>query len=165
VKLGAERLLAFAEALVAAGQLQTADEAIAVVDTQLAPSQQIQLHLVRSQLFSARGDHEHEKEQLEAALALEPLNGPALLALGRLYKSTNDFTRAEISLETAAQQPKFAYYSCIELADIALKTRRYQRALDLLQRAAKLDSVVNLQPYINQIKRVIDQNENAISKP
>jgi len=155
VKLGAERLLAYAESLIASGQLPAAGEAIKAIDFELPPEQQLQLHLVKAEFYAARGEPDRQKEELDAVLAADPLNGRALLAVGKFYKARNETARADLALEAAAQQPAWTYRACVELADLAIKTRRYQRGLDYLQRAAALDQTIPLQPYIDKIKRVI----------
>lgn len=161
VKLSAVRLIALAESLVASGQLKSAEEALAGIDPNLAPEEKVLLHLVRAKVFAAREDLMREKEQLDAALALDPLNGRGLLALGRFYKSHGDMARADIALESATRQPEYTYRACVELADIALKTRRYQRGLEYLERAYAVEKDLQLQPYIARIKRVIAENENV----
>ena len=165
VKLSAGRLIALAEALVAMGKLGPAEAALTDVDADLAPSEKVLFHLAKADLFSARKDSSHEKEALDATIALDPLNGRALLALGRFYKAHDDVTRADIALESATRQPEFTYRACIELADVALKTRRYQRALEYLERALAVENTLPLQQYIARIKGVIAQNENVPDSP
>lgn len=161
VKLSAVRLIALAESLVASGQLKPAEEALAGADSNLAPEEAVLLHLARANFYAASEDSKREKEQLDAALALDPLNGRGLFALGRFYKAHGDMARADIALESATRQPEYMYRACVELADVALKTRRYQRGLDYLERAYAVEKDLQLQPYIARIKRVIAENENA----
>jgi len=161
VKLSAVRLIALAESLIASGQLKAAEEALTGADANLAPEENVLLHLARANYFAARADSAREKEQLEGALAIDPLNGRGLLALGRYYKAHDDMARADIALESATRQPEYTYRACVELADVALKTRRYQRGLEYLERAYAIEKDLQLQPYIARIKRVIAENENA----
>lgn len=160
-KISAECLLACAESLTSDGKLDAADEALAAINFEIPPEARFRLLLAKAELFSARHDDRREKEQLDAALALEPLNGKALLALGRFHKAHEDFARADMALEAAATQPDYAYRACMELADVALKTRRYERGLEYLERAMSLDKTIPLQPYIAKVKLVIAENENA----
>lgn len=165
VKLSAERLIAFAQALTSTGKYESAAEALAALDFDLPPDLSVARHLARADLHAARKEPEKEKEQLDAALALDPLNGRALLAVGRYYKARDDLARADSIFESAAQQAKYAYRACLELADIALKTRRYQRGLEFLERALALEKTVPLQQYIAKIKLVIAENENTPRTP
>ncbi len=165
VKLGTERLLALAESLIAGGRYQSAEEALAGIEGPLAPPEQVLVHLVRAEFYAARKNPAQQKEQLDAALALDPLNGRALMDLGRYYKATQEMARADLALEAAAHQPTFAYAACVELADIAIKTRRYPRALEFLERAVVLDKNAPLQPYIAKVKRVIVETESPPPPP
>lgn len=159
-KLSSVRLIAFAEALTATGKLQPAEDALRAIGAEITPEEQVMLHLAKADLFSARKESERAKLELDAVLVLEPLNGRALLAEGSYYKTRGDLARAEITLESAAQQPKYIYRACLELADVALKTRRYQRALEFLERALAVEKTLPLQQYMAKIKRVIAENEN-----
>jgi Tfp pilus assembly protein PilF len=165
VKLSAECLLACAESLTSLGKLPAAEEALAAINFEVPAEDRVRLHLARAELFSARHDDRQQKEQLDAALALEPLNGKALLAIGRYHKEHEDMARADIALEAASSQPDSAYRACIELADVALKTRRYERGLEYLERAMSLDKTIPLQTYIAKVKLVIAENENAPKSP
>jgi tetratricopeptide (TPR) repeat protein len=164
-KISAECLLACAESLTSDGKLSEAEEALAAIDFEIPADARVRLLMARANLYSARHDDRRQKEQLDAALALEPLNGKTLLALGRFYKAQDDVARAEMVLEAAVGQAESAYRACIELADTALKTRRYQRGLDYLERAMNLEKTVPLQQYIAKIKLVIAENENTPKSP
>ncbi|MEO7597712.1 MAG: tetratricopeptide repeat protein [Opitutus sp.] len=159
VKLSTECLLACAESLTSDGRLSAAEESLAAIDIAVSPENRVRLHLARAELFSARHSDRAEKEQLDAALLLEPLNGKVLLALGRYQKQHDEMARADLALEAAAIQSEYAYRACIELADIALKTRRYARGLDYLERAMTLEKTVPLQQYIAKVKLIMAENE------
>ena len=164
-KISAECLLVSAESLTADGKLSAAEDALKAIDFEVPAEDRVRLHLAKAELFAARHDDKQEKSQLDAALGLDPLNGKTLLALGRYYKAHEDMARADIALEGAAQQPEYAYRACIELADIALKTQRYQRSLHYLERAEGLEKTIPLQQYIARVKLVIAQNENTPTSP
>jgi Tfp pilus assembly protein PilF len=165
VKVSAECLLVCAESLTADGKVSAAQEALAAIDSELPPDLRFRLIMAKAGLYAAQHDDQKQQEQLTAALALDPLSGRALLEMGRFHKEHEDMARADIALEAATNQPEFAYRACIELADIALKTRRYQRGLDYLERAMTLEKTVPLQQYIAKIKVIIADNEKSTSKP
>ncbi|HWA84704.1 MAG TPA: tetratricopeptide repeat protein [Opitutus sp.] len=160
VKISAECLLACAESLTSTGKLAAAEDALNAIDFEVPPEERVRLHLARAELRSARHDDAGEKQQLDDALELDPLNGKTLLALGRYYKAHDDVARADLALETAARQQEVGYRACVELADLAVKTRRYARALDYLERAEGLEKSIPLQQYIAKVRLVIGQNEN-----
>ncbi|MEO6002567.1 MAG: tetratricopeptide repeat protein [Opitutus sp.] len=164
VKISAECLLACAESLTAEGKLPAAEEALTAINFEISPETRFRLIMAKAGLYAARRDDQKQKEQLTVALTLDPLNGKALLAMGRFYKEHEDMARADIALEAAANQPEYAYRACIELADVALKTRRYQRGLDYLERAMALEKTVLLQQYITKIKLIVAENEKNTSK-
>ena len=163
-KVSAECLLACAESLTADGKIPAAEEALAAIDFEVLPETRFRLIMAKAGLYAARHEDQKQKEQLTAALALDPLNGKALLAMGRFHKDHDDMARADIALEAASSQPEYAYRACIELADVALKTRRYQRGLDYLERAMALEKTVLLHQYITKMKLIVADNEKNTPK-
>ena len=161
-ELGADRLLLLARALLGAGQLDAAEKTLAAVNFELSRPNQIVFLQARADLAAARERWADAKAPLEALLALDPLNPRALLSLGRVYKAGNDLARADVLFESAARQPETAHRACLELADDALRLRRYARGLDYLERAAAIEKTPALQQYLTKVRLLLD-HENSPS--
>ncbi len=162
--LGAEHLLAFVRALIGSNQLDAAGQALAAINFELTRPQQILRLQAQADLSAAREQWTEAKAPLEALLALDPLNGRALLSLGRACKAQGDLARADALFESAARQPEFAHRACLEIADDAVRTRRYHRSLEYLERAAAIAKTPVVQQYIARIKLLLDQ-ETAPGSP
>ncbi len=159
-ELGADRLLLLARVLIGGGQFDAAEKVLGAINSELSRPNQIAFLQARADLAAARERWAEAKAPLEALLALDPLNGRALLGLGRVYKSANDLAHADVLFESAARQPETAHRACLELADDALRLRRYARGLDYLERAAAIERTPVLQQYITKVRLLID-HENA----
>jgi hypothetical protein len=55
------------------------------------------------------------------------------------------------------------YRASLEVADIALKMRRYSRGLEYLEKAFAIEKSTALQQYISKIKLVVSENETPHS--
>jgi tetratricopeptide (TPR) repeat protein len=158
--IGAEHLLGFVQALIAAQQWTAAEQALATLPADLPAATQVVAELTRADLAGAREDTTGAQQHVQQALAIDPLNGRALLALGRLQKEQGDIARAEGSLELAARHPEFTYRASLELADLAVKTHRYARALEFLEKASALERSDILAQYIARVRLLLPDKEN-----
>ncbi len=159
--IGTDCLIAYAQALIGEGRYDDAELSLSRLPGTLPAKKQVQCLQIRADLSVSREDWPDARRQFESLLQLDPLNGRALLGLGRIYKVQDDVARANVVLESAARQPGVAAQACLELADLALKSRQYERGLNYLQQAAKLDSSPPLQQYIAKVKLLTIDNESA----
>ncbi len=153
--MGADRLLLLARSQIAGSQLDAAGQTLAAITFELSRPNQILLLQARADLCAAREDWSGARTPLEALLALDPLNGRALLSLGHVCKATGDLARADVLFESATRQPATAHRASLELADDALRTRRYHRALEYLERAAAIEKTPVLQQYMAKVRLLI----------
>lgn len=161
---GAEQLLGFVQALIAAKQWSEAEAALATLPAELPGAVRVTAALTRADLAVAREDAAGAQQQVQQALAIDPLNGRALLTLGRLHKEANDVARAEGAFELAARHPEFTYRAALELADLAVKTHRYARALEFLERAAALEKSDMLAQYIARVRLLLPEKESTAGR-
>ena len=152
-ELAGDKLQRFAGVLIATRRLQ---EAASVID-QLASSgtDAVRRYQLKAELHLAREEWAEARHELEALLQLAPLNGPALLALGRTYVAEEDFARAALAIEAAAQVPETTYRACLELANLSLRSRDYGKCCELLERALALHRTDAVADYLARIKPLV----------
>ena len=146
--LAAARLLAYARAMISDGKLEIAHDILAKV-----PATEPDWEIARPRLFAtaelavAEQDWTTAQEAYEGIIQTEPLNPFALLGLGSALAEAGDTARAEFTFEHALQVPEAEARACLELANIALVDRRFHRAIEMLNRADRLEpsSVVRAQ--------------------
>ena len=85
-------------------------------------------------------------------LQLAPLNGRALLGLGRAYAAENDLPRATFAFEGALQSPEFSYAANLELANIAIKNRHFDKSVEYLEQALKIERTTAVEDYLARIR-------------
>ncbi len=108
---------------------------------------------VRARIAVAEGAAEEQVEILEEIVALDPLDGDALIMLGRHYGRNGDVERAVLTLERAAALADFEARAVLRHAQVLVEAQRYADALPLLRRAQNLDPREAIQRYLEQVER------------
>lgn len=156
---GEPKLLQFSAQLIASGQLAEAERVLATFPTDLPPASRRGVLQARADLSLARKHWPEARGSFEALLALAPLDGRALLGLGRTYFEENNLPRAALAFESAAQVPDVAYQANVELANIAIKSRRFAQAAGHLDRALQLKRTDAVEEYLARIRALIPPDE------
>lgn len=158
----AGKQLFYARALIGEGRLDPAGQALDALERADVPPAN------RAAVLLARGDYQlARKAWTEAAatfqkvMETDPLNSDALLGAGLAAKSAGDPARAEVLLDQASQQPASAHRAYIELADLAIKSRRYARAIDCLERANAIEKSSMLDGYIARLRPLLQTSGAA----
>lgn len=157
--VGEKKLLQLAQVLVGSGKLAEAehtlgslDVANVSVDTRLALLQtRADLRIMQQRWPEARRD-------LDDVLKLAPLNGRALLSLGRTFQAENDVARATIAYEAAMQIPNTTYRASLELANIELKNRHYAKCVEYLEKALNIERSDAVADYLARIKTLVEKD-------
>ncbi len=119
---------------------------------------------IRARLAWAQNQEPEARALLEEALTLDPLNGPALLALAEVHRGQNRLAEAEICLEQAAQVTDSAFSAQVELAQLALHLRDYPRAVRHTRSALELQPSPELEDFLTRLNALVD-HENSASAP
>jgi tetratricopeptide (TPR) repeat protein len=99
----------------------------------LDDAQKSRLLVRRASVSEHNKDTAQERSQLEQALALDPGNAEALLALGQLHQRDKNYAQAELLLERATAYATFAEAATLTLAQVAIDQHNYDKALKLLR--------------------------------
>jgi tetratricopeptide (TPR) repeat protein len=158
--LAATRRLQYVRSLVAGEDHETAERELAAVALTLPAAQRADLLWVEAELRVSQERWPEARVAYENWLLLEPLRGEALIGLGGVLKALGEFAAAELVFDRAAQLPPFAYRGNLELADSALRHKRYSRALNFLERAAAMQRTASLESYIAKVRLIESKHEN-----
>jgi tetratricopeptide (TPR) repeat protein len=154
----AERAIRAARALVARGGHDPARELMAAIqklrgDT-LPADEKKDLLKLRARLAVAAGAGDEEAEVLAEIVAIDPLDGEALILLGQHAGRTGDTEKAVFWFERAAGLEKFEADAKVRHAQLLVGQGKYQEALPLLRRAQTLKPRETIQQYLEQVERV-----------
>jgi len=161
--LGEQKLLHLAQTLVADRQWQQAQDVLVAVEPELSASGKIGYLETKGDLFSSQKKWSEAKKEFEALLKLAPLNGNALMGLGRVYVAEDDNPRATLTFEAAYQVPESTYRACVELANIELKNRHFEKSITYLEKALSLQKSPVLEDYLTQIRTLVPKSTQPTS--
>jgi tetratricopeptide (TPR) repeat protein len=121
----------------------------------LAKEQQIRALKLDARMAMARRAADGEQARLlEEIVALDPLDGDALILLGQFYAgSSNQLERAYLTFERAAAMPACEGEAKLRHAQCLVRNGRYQEALPLLRRAQELNPREDVARYLEQVER------------
>jgi tetratricopeptide (TPR) repeat protein len=128
--------------------------------SELTPAGRIDFLQARANLFFARKQWREARQELQKLLELAPLNGKALLSLGRTYAAEDDLPHATFAFEAALQIPDCAYRADLELANIELKNRHYDKSVAYLETALKIERTAAVEDYLARIRTLIVKNSD-----
>ena len=110
------------------------------------------LTVARSKQAALEGDTATAIRLLREAIAKEPLDGNALLALPDLLE---DAAEGDALLERALLLPDYKYQALLKLATRAIDANRYPQALQFALQARQLKDTPELERFSNQIREAI----------
>jgi Flp pilus assembly protein TadD len=126
----------------------------AVYGDQLDTGERKDLLKLRARLAVASGASDKEVRVLEQIVALDPLDGEALILLGQHSSRAGEIEKAIFYYERAASLEEFEADTQVRHAQLLVKTGQYEEALRLLRHAQQLQPRDNIQDYLEQVERV-----------
>lgn len=155
---GPARAMRAARVLVAHGELESTRELLAGIwearGDRLSLAERKDLLKLRARLAVASGGGEEEAHVLEEIVALDPLDGEALLLLGQHQGRQGDVERAVFYFERAAGITGFEADAKVRHAQLLVGQSRFAEALPLLRRAQTLLPREHVQQYLEQVERI-----------
>jgi tetratricopeptide (TPR) repeat protein len=154
---GGKKLLHFAQMLIAGGKLSEAEAALAALSAP-TPEGRIPYLQAKADLAAARKQWKAARAELESLLQLAPLDGLALLSLGRTYAAEEDLARATLAFEAACRIPASTYRASLELANIEIRNRHYARGVEYLEKALSLEKTDAVEDYLARIRTLVPKD-------
>lgn len=121
--------------------------------TTLDEQERKELLKVRVRLAAASGAGDEEALALEEIVALDPLDGEALILLGQHCSRVGELERAAFYFERAASMEAFEADAKVRHAQMLVGQRRFDEAIPLLKRAQSIRPRESIQKYLEQVER------------
>lgn len=154
-EIGERKLLHFAQVLITGRRLEEAERLLSSLPRELTPPGRLEFLQAEADLRIAQQRWAEARKALDELLALAPLNGRALLGLGTTYVAEEDFARAGFAFEAAYRVEATRYRASLELANLELKNRRYDRSVEYLEQALRLQKTDEVEDYLARIKALL----------
>lgn len=158
---GEQRLIRFAQVLIAAGKLAEAEQTLGTLKTDLTPQGRLAVLQSRADLLIARKRWADARTEAETLLKLAPLSGRALLTVGRTYAEERDVPRAMLAFEAAYRIPESTYRASLELAGLELKNRRYAKSVEYLEKALSIQKTETVEDYLARVKTLLARGTDS----
>ncbi|HZN55248.1 MAG TPA: tetratricopeptide repeat protein [Candidatus Polarisedimenticolaceae bacterium] len=109
---------------------------------------------LEARIAVAAGGGESAVKTLEEIVALDPLDGEALVLLGQHYARANDPERAIFYYERAESIEGFEADARLRHAQVLVAASRFQDAVPLLKRVQELKPREDVSRYLEQVERL-----------
>jgi tetratricopeptide (TPR) repeat protein len=120
----------------------------------LEPAARSKALKLRSRITVAGGAGKESVEVLEQIVALDPLDGEALILLGQHYARVDEPERAIFYYERAESLSAFEAAAKVRRAQLLVGMARYPEAVPLLERAQELEPRDDVARYLEQVQRL-----------
>lgn len=158
---GEQKLLRLAQVQIATGKLTEAEQTLASLKTGLTPEGRLSVWQSRADLMIARKRWAEARVEVQALLKVAPLNGQALLTLGRTYAEEHDVPRAILAFEAAYQIEGSTYRASLELAGLELKNRRYAKSVEYLEKALSIQRTEPVEDYLARVRTLLPRGDGS----
>jgi tetratricopeptide (TPR) repeat protein len=154
---GVQRPLRAAEALAQRAAYPQARQLLAKIKdsdgASLDPADRRRILRLEAQVASADGDGKGAAAILEEMVALDPLDGEALLLLGQHYARNGEPDRAIFYYERAEGIEAFEAEARLRHAQLLVARSSYSEALPLLKRSQEIRPREDVARYLEQVER------------
>jgi predicted Zn-dependent protease len=157
-EMGEKEILHYAEVLISGGRLDDAERVLGTMKPEDASRGGVELLRTRADLLAAEKKWPEERRVLDQLLTIAPLDGQALVSLGRAYAAEDDVARATLAFEGAYRIQSSAYVASLELANIEVKNRHYAKCVEYLQKALSIEKSDAVEDYLTRIKTLVSKD-------
>jgi len=138
----------------AARAKELADHLREVQGDRLDPADAKKLLKIEARIAVASGGGDAAVKTLEEIVALDPLDGEALVLLGQHYARVNDPERAIFYYERAESIEAFEADARLKHAQVLVAESKFQDAVPLLKRVQELRPRDDVSRYLEQVERL-----------
>ncbi len=149
------RVLQLARMRIARSEWDQAQALLDGIKPRLADALRPEFLLTQADLLSARREWPAARAKLEELLRSDPMNGTALVALGRTYTAEGNDAHATLAFELAIQTREGARPARIELAHIELRNRHFEKSASHLEIALALEKNQDLELILERIRGLV----------
>lgn len=153
--LGATRALQLARLRMARAEWAQAQALLEAIKPGVTNANRLEFLLAQAELFSAQRKWPAARGVLDEMLAIDPMNGRALVALGRAYAAEGDVSRATMAFEAATQTRDGARPASVELAHLELRNRHFEKSASHLETALALEKNAELEEILNRVRALV----------
>ncbi len=138
----------------ASGLIEAIQQSASEREGGIEPADRRTLLKLEARLAVARGQGGDAAKALQEVVALDPLDGEALLLLGQYFQKENDPVQAIAYYERAESLEAFEADAKVRHAQVLVAQSRYGEAVPLLKRAQEIRPRDEVARFLEQVERV-----------
>lgn len=150
------RLLRAAKVMTAGGELRESRRLVAGVvsvhSDWMTDEQMIEIKRLEARIASLEQATDLEAQLLREIVAIDPMDGEALIQLGRYYEGQGELEQAEFQFERAAGIPEHEANAKVRHAQMLVRQGEFDEALPLLRRAQQLNHREDVHAFLEQVE-------------
>ncbi len=150
-----EGLVLLGEGVRAEALLKTVEAVLPEAEKRVPATVRAQTRL-RMEIAVLAGDSARAMERCREWVALDPIDGQALLRLGDLLAEAGETGEAELTYERAGRLAGHETESLARRARLAMQANRIDEAVTLLENAERITSRPHIARYLEQLRRLAD---------
>jgi tetratricopeptide (TPR) repeat protein len=157
-ELGTKKLLHYARVLMGSEKIADAEKVLEECRNATERTAQVDYFQTKADIDTAKRDLASAHRDLDSLLRLDPLNGRALITLGRTYAAEDDMARATLTFEEATRIAASAYVASLELANIELKNKHYAKSVQYLEKALSIERTDAVQDFLARVRTLVPRD-------
>lgn len=110
---------------------------------------------IQADLFAGQKKWSDARKVLNELLRLNPMDGSALVGLGRAYLAEGDEVHAILAFEAAVQTKEGAHQASLALANLELKHRHYERSVTHLEKALSIEKNEEVEDLLARVRSLV----------
>jgi len=158
--LGERKALQLVRGLMACSELTKAETLLAEVEKPGVADREALLQ-TKADLLAARKKWGAARAVLAELLKLNPMDGTALVSLGRTYAAESDEVHATLAFEAALQTREGVYQASLALANIALRHRHYEESVTHLEKALSIEKNQDVADILTRVRSLTSNPEQT----
>jgi len=110
---------------------------------------------IQADLFAGQKKWSDARKVFDALLRLNPMDGGALVGLGRAYLGEGDEIHAILAFEAAVQTKEGVHQASLALANLELKHRHYERSVSHLEKALSIEKNEEMEDLLARVRSLV----------
>jgi len=156
--LGEARSLQLVRMMIADSEWENAQSLLDQVGAEVSGEHRREFLETEAELLMARQQWAPARKVLEELLGWDPMNGRALVSLGRADVELGDEAHATLAFEAAEHTKDGVRPAHIELANLELKNRHFEKSVSHLETAIALEKNPDLEDILTRVRTLLSND-------
>ena len=156
--LGEVKTFQLVRMMIADSEWEKAQALLDEVGAEVSGGRRREFLQTETELLMARQQWAAARTVLDELLRWDPMNGRALVSLGRAYFELGDEAHATLAFEAAEHTKDGVRQAHIELANLELKNRHFEKSVSHLETAIALEKSPELEDILTRVRILLSND-------